>query len=288
MLPRNQSISVFGTTKRFKIILPFYYSPAELLSDGFDDIVVSKPTLGSNVVVFGNLTFLQSRSTSELTSRKRGWEIEPAVSNDFSGRSVANAGDINGDGHDDLIIGVPRLSCCYLMFGTTEGFVNMTQGFVIFGDLSALDSFGWAVSGAGDVNGDGYDDIVIGAPFSGSGGQGAAYVLFGRASHFRNVVISDLTQSATLGFVISGEFAADNFGLSVSGAGDVNRDGFDDVIVGALRTTHFQAGAAYILFGRRSTAINLINIGNMTSTQGVAFFGKAYDRLGCSVSQAGE
>jgi hypothetical protein len=72
----------------------------------------------------------------------------PAISYDFSGRSVSVAGDINGDGYNDLIIGVPFDNVCYVMFGTKHGFANMTQGFVILG-ASDGDLTGWSVSNAG-------------------------------------------------------------------------------------------------------------------------------------------
>ncbi len=75
----------------------------------------------------------------------------PIVSYDYSGRSVSNAGDINGDGFDDLIIGVPYAGVCYVLFGTSQGFASMTNGFTVFAAQSN-DLICWSVSGAGDVN----------------------------------------------------------------------------------------------------------------------------------------
>jgi hypothetical protein len=89
---------------------------------------------------------------------------------------------------------------------------------------AADDQFGVSVSGAGDVNGDGYADVIVGAPGNAAAGSaaGGAYIFYGGPS-----------AGAVAGLTLTGEAANDNFGFSVSGAGDVNGDGYADVIVGA-------------------------------------------------------
>ena len=129
---------------------------------------------------------------------------------------MSNVGDINRDGYDDLIIGVPYASVVYVLFGTPRGFVNMTEGFTIFG-VQSNDQTGWSVSGAGDVNNDTYADIIIGAPLAGVNSAGAAYVLYGKQSGFTDIYLSSLT--ASQGFAIADTTAETNCGLSVSGAG---------------------------------------------------------------------
>ena len=114
--------------------------------------------------------------------------------------------------------------------------LSSAQGFRIFG-ADAADHSGYSVSSAGDVNGDGFDDLIIGA----RGGRcvrqrqddaGESYVIFGQASGFADIDLATLT--AAQGFRIFGADAGDQSGFSVSSAGDVNGDGFDDLIIGAL------------------------------------------------------
>ncbi len=74
--------------------------------------------------------------------------LSRSISYDFTGRSVSNAGDVNGDGYDDLIIGAPFISTCYVLFGNVRGFMNMTDGFMIKG-VSLNDLTGLSVNSAG-------------------------------------------------------------------------------------------------------------------------------------------
>jgi hypothetical protein len=108
-----------------------------------------------------------------------------------------------------------------------------TNGFKLSGEPTDERS-GFSVSAAGDVNGDGFGDVVIGAPTADPNGSwsGASYVVFGRASGFSaNLELSAL--DGTDGFKLSGETHNDRAGISVSAAGDVNGDGFGDLVIGA-------------------------------------------------------
>ncbi len=196
-----------------------------------------------------------------------------AASNDQLGVSVSSAGDVNGDGYADGIVGAPfapytagpGTGRVYVYYGgpTADNVADL-----ILSGVSADDNFGSSVSGAGDVNGDGYDDVIVGAYHAGGGGR--AYVYYGGSAPDN---VADLTFLA--------EAADDVFGLSVSGVGDVNGDGYDDVIVGAPfnDAAGFNAGRAYVYFG--GPAPNAVADLVLTGAASL-------DQLGYSVSAAGD
>ena len=166
-----------------------------------------------------------------------------------SGFSVAGAGDVNGDGIDDLIIGAPDADPggttageSYVVFGTAAGFaasldlaaLDGSNGFRLDG-IDDYDHSGFSVAGAGDVNGDGIDDLIIGAPApipaAGTPPARATWCSAPpRAS--RRASISPRSTAATAS-ASTGSTTYDNSGSSVAGAGDVNGDGIDDLIIGA-------------------------------------------------------
>ncbi len=190
-----------------------------------------------------------------------GFVINGIDEADYSGRSVSNAGDINGDGIDDLIIGAPggnRTGESYVVFGRdsvgSSGILELsaidgTNGFVIKG-VDAYDNSGSSVSNAGDVNGDGIDDLIIGAP--GGNGTGESYVVFGGANVGQSGSLELSAIDGTNGFVIKGIDSGDESGSSVSNAGDINSDGIDDLIIGAPGADpngNYDAGESYVIFG---------------------------------------
>ncbi|HAX75252.1 MAG TPA: hypothetical protein DCY88_05300, partial [Cyanobacteria bacterium UBA11372] len=180
--------------------------------------------------------------------------------------SVSSAGDVNGDGLDDLIIGAwgadfngTNSGSSYVVFGSKSGFssslnlssLNGSNGFAING-IAADDGSGTSVSSAGDVNGDGIDDLIIGAwgaDPNGISNSGQSYVVFGSKSGFGAIFnLSNL--NGYNGFAINGIAVGDG-ASSVSSAGDVNGDGFGDVIIGAAGAdpNGSNSGQSYVVFG---------------------------------------
>ncbi len=216
---------------------------------------------------------------------------------DFTGSSVSSAGDVNGDGIDDIIIGAQRANSVrgqsYVVFGSSSGFnsslnlsaLNGTNGFVLNG-INANDASGVSVSSAGDVNGDGIDDIIIGAP-STNFGTGQSYVVFGSSSGF-NSSLNLSALNGTNGFKLNSMARGDESGESVSSAGDVNGDGIDDIIIGALGGRSGR-GRSYVVFGNSSGFNSSLNLSALNGTNGFVLNGvAANDASGVSVSSAGD
>ncbi len=193
--------------------------------------------------------------------------------------SIRGAGDLNGDGFDDVVIGAfladgpgnikGSAGESYVVFGSATlsatinlsslGTPNNTAGILFYG-AEAGDFAGRSVSGVGDVNGDGFDDLLIGASRPDGLGNakadsGESYLIFGNVSLPTTIDINLIgSPGNTLGLVIYGVEAGDQGGAVVNEAGDVNGDGFDDLLIGAywadsIGNAKNSAGDSYILFG---------------------------------------
>jgi hypothetical protein len=208
-------------------------SAGDVNGDGYADVVVSGVSsstgIGRAYVYLGGPNGLASSAATTLS--------DPSGATVGFGTSVAGAGDVNGDGFGDIIVGGGGAAAggsADVYIGSVNGIGTSPMPSTALLDTTSGDDFGAAVASAGDVNGDGYADVIVGAPFA-LGEAGTATVYLGHAT--TGIV-------ATSGTVLSEGFSSMNlFGSSVSSAGDLNGDGFADVVIGVTVV------GSYVFFG---------------------------------------
>jgi len=233
----NQASARFGSS---------VCTAGDVNGDGFSDVIIGIPEYDGGVTDEGRVVVYHGSASGLSTTPN--WTIEGNVPLLEFGSAVAAAGDVNGDGFGDVIIGAPRYA---------NGQEDEGRAFVYHGSALGLGAapawtaegnqagalFGHAVAAAGDVNGDGFGDVIVGAPVYANGqeAEGRAFVYHGSALGLG---------AAPAWTAESNQFDA-RFGAAVAGAGDVNGDGFSDVIVGAAVYDNGQTneGRAFVYHG---------------------------------------
>ncbi len=218
-------------------------SAGDINKDGYGDIIIgahgTNGHQGRVYIYYGNATGITSTVVFSVSGENTGDEFA---------RSAASAGDVNNDTYVDIIVGasgyMTNKGKIYVYYGSASG-LSSTPDFTATGVLT---EFGRSVASAGDVDNDGYDDVIVGEPdmTHGDAGptSGRVYLYYGSASGL----------SSTNVVTLSGENAGDKFGEAAASAGDINNDGYDDVIVGARGYTDAQAeqGKMYVYHGSGS------------------------------------
>ncbi len=228
-------------------------------ADGHADIIVGDSGFAGLGIGTGRALVFSGKTGALL------YTFTGDAASDYFGGSVDGAGDVNGDGFDDVVVGAYQPDT----FNPGMGYVRIFSGqdgaqlYEFTGD-SPGDAFGQLVSGAGDVDGDGYDDVIVGAPWDDNNGlnSGMARVFSGRTGGILHQFDGAM---------------GDALGRSLSGAGDVNGDGFDDIVLGLPNddTAAPLAGSVRVFSGLDGSPLH-------------TFFGDFNDHLGDWVSGAGD
>jgi hypothetical protein len=259
--PSNLALNLMQDGNGFKMTNVYNYATGvrlmgDINGDGFDDIIVLNAvqwnaySTFSSLVIYGSNTWSSDIDANVLPPSVGFYILNPAYQANLASVST---GDINGDQIDDLILGCPTCAnsagTSYVVFGKVGGYdyvnvnnLDLSQGYKITG-ISSNDQSGSSVSFT-DLNKDGNADIVIGAPTARVNDQyaaGTAYIILGGGASHADIALSSL--SASQGFIVVGSYST-YVGGSVSGMGDMNGDGYDDVAIGAPGDSN-----AYIVFG---------------------------------------
>jgi len=259
---------------------------------------LGRSAAGISYIIFGKIGNVADIDLASFSS-SQGFRVLGGVGNSNSGKSVSRAGDVNGDGIADVIIGAPTYNG-----GTTyNAVIYGRRGISSDIDIASLSSnqgfrilstayCGRAVNTAGHVNGDGIDDIILDnylfSPFNRQY-AGISYVIYGKLGGSADINVDSFT--AGQGFRVFGSAQSDYSGNSVSTAGDINGDGINDLVIGAYFAYVYgrqQAGISFIIYGKAGGSAD-IDLASLTSSQGFRIYGASIAaQSGFSVSNAGD
>ena len=266
-LEANQASAVFGAS----------VSGGDVNGDGYSDVIVGAKQYDNGQTDEGAAFVYHGSSTGVSSTAAK--MVESNQANAQLGFSADVAGDVNNDGYNDVIVGAIYYDngqtdegAAFVYHGSSTG-ISTTAAKMMEQNVGSA-RLGWSVSAAGDVNNDGYSDVIVGAPYytNGQTNEGAAFVYHGSASGTNTTAAATLEANKTNGWM----------GFAVSGAGDINGDGYKDVVVGIRYYANGETdeGAVYFYHGS-STGINTTAVTIIESNQANA-------EMGCSVSGAGD
>lgn len=295
----NSSSSTFPLSNADSIISSGYIGTrfgselsgvGDVTGDGYDDFAIASqwhsgwmPSEGQVEIFEGPFPLGASISwqVASYTFYGDSLSIKPKL-----GSSISGGGDFNGDGFMDLVIGEPyndyvasNGGAAHVVFGSFGGFPQSTyldsQGTsgVTFHGISNNDHAGKSLSFVGDTNGDGYDDILVGAPRAGSslGNTGEAYLIYGSPSLTGYQSLDEVGDAGDIpGIRFVGEYAGQEFGYRVSDARDFDGDGLDDFLIGANGD---YAATAYLIYGTRAERFSPVDLSDPSVYLGARFQG---------------
>lgn len=264
--------------------------PGDVNGDGLGDVLVGAPKVagaaGRAYLIWGRRQYAPQFDASSLLGSTNAVVINGANALDELGTAVSGAGDLNADGLPDIAVGAPintisaRTNYVAIIFGGTNlagalsaTDLNGTNGFLCVAPTGSL--AGASLAGLGDINGDGRDDLAIGAPEAdraGAANGGAVYLLFGRTNWPALVDLAQL--NGTNGASLLSEAGFNKFGKAVAALSDFNGDNRRDVLVGApsISTNGFPIGRAYVVLGRTNWPAQLV-VTNLAAPHGLQLFG---------------
>lgn len=305
-------------TNYYSDMIGYSVGSLDFNNDGLSDSIISDSSGHSLYIIYGKKDgYLKEINISSFSSGANGFIVRTIDEAIPYVQSIQNAGDVNHDGIDDIIIGISLASplnrdlagTVYILYGHTGGYdfdinldsISANQGFKIFG-AKPKDHLGDAVSSAGDFNNDGVNDIIIGSSYASPLRRhkaGIVYIIYGQKGGLKDIDLAHL--SSEQGLAIYGAHEGDklskggtayNTGTAVSSAGDFNNDGIDDVIIGASSASPLfrkEAGTAYIIYGQTGKIKSPLDLASLHLNRVLTIFGaKSEDYFGSSVNMVGD